>query len=63
MKFVHCRDELGSVGITIDVDDLVSLALLGLLKSWHSYEDFVNGREKLLSWERLWSDIVQEEIR
>ena len=62
-KFVHCKDELGSVGISVDDDDLVSLALLGLLKSWHSYEDSVNGREKLLGWERLWSDLVQEEIR
>ena len=39
MKFVHCKDELGSVGVTIDDEDLVSLALLGLLKSWHNYED------------------------
>ena len=44
-KFVQCRDELGSVVITIEDDDLVSLALLGILKSWHSYEDFVNGQE------------------
>ena len=36
-KFVHCKDELGSVGVTIDEEDLVSLALLGLLKIWHSY--------------------------
>ena len=57
-KFVHCRDELGSVRITVDDDDLVSLALLGLLKSWHSYEDSVSGREKLSVWERLWSDLV-----
>ena len=42
-KFVQCRDELGSVGITVADDDLVSLALLGLSKSWHSYEDSVNG--------------------
>ena len=54
-KFVQCRDELGSVGITVMYDDLVSLSLLGLLKSWHSYEDSVNGREKLPDWERLWS--------
>ena len=46
-KFFHCRDELGSVGITIDDEDLVSLALLGLPKSWHSYEDSVNRQEKL----------------
>ena len=86
MKFFHYRDELGSVGITVDDDDLVSLALLwipkswhnyedsddnalvslpllGLLNSWHIYEDSVNGWEKLLGWERLWSDLVQEEIR
>jgi hypothetical protein len=62
-KFVQCRDELGSVGITVVADDLVSLALLGLPKSWHSYQDSVNGREKLPNWERLWSDLVQEEFR
>ena len=42
---------------------LVSLALLGPLKSWHSYHDSVNGRDKLPDWERIWSDLVQEEIR
>ena len=57
-KFFQCRDELGSVGITVADDDLVNLALLGLPKIWHSYEDSVNGREKLLDWERLWSDMV-----
>ena len=57
-KFFHCRDELGSVGITVDDDELVRLALLGLPKSWHIYEDSVNGREKLPEWERLWSDLM-----
>ena len=50
-KFVQCRDEMGSVGVTVDEEDLVSLALLRLPKSWHSYEDSVNGREKLPGWE------------
>ena len=62
-KFIQCRDELGSVGVTVDDEELVSLALLRLPKSWHSYQDSVNGREKLPGWERLWSDLVQEEIR
>jgi hypothetical protein len=62
-KFVQCWDEMGSVGITITDDDLVSLALLGLPKSCHNYQDSVNGREKLPYWERLWSDLVQEEFR
>jgi hypothetical protein len=62
-KFVQCRDELGSVGIIVVDDDLVSLALLGLPKSWHSYQGSVNGREKLSDWERLWSDLVRKEFR
>ena len=40
-----------------------SLALLGLSKSWHSYQDSLNGRDKLPGWERLWSDLMQEEIK
>ena len=44
-------------------DDMVSLALRGLLKSWHSYQDSVNGQENLLDWERMWLYLMQEEIR
>jgi len=33
-KLTTYRDELGSVGITIANDDMVSLTLLGLPKSW-----------------------------
>ena len=36
---------------------------LGLPKSWHSYQGSINGMEKLLHWELLWSDLVQEEFR
>ena len=43
-KFFHCKDELGSVGVTFYDEDMVILALLGLLKSWHSYEDSKIGR-------------------
>ena len=57
-EIVQCRDELGSIRITIFYDDLVSLDLLGLPKSWHSFHDSVNGREKFPDWERLWSDLV-----
>ena len=57
-KITTCRDELGSVGIMTADDDMVSLALLSLPKSWHRYQDSVNGREKLPDWERLWSDLM-----
>ena len=62
-KFTQCRDELGSVGVTVEDEDMVSLELLSLPKSWHSYQDSVNGREKLPGWEIFWSDLVQQEIR
>ena len=62
-KLTTCRDELGSVGITTSDDDMASLALLDLPKSWNSYQDSVNGREKLSDWEQLWLDLMQEEIR
>ena len=61
-KFTQCKYELGSVGVIITEDDLVSLALLGLPKNWHNYQDSVNGREKLPKWEWLWFDLIQEEI-
>eukprot|EP00253_Pinus_taeda_P033568 PITA_33568 len=62
-KLTTCTDELRSVGITTADDDMVSLTLIGLPKSWNSYQDSVNGREKLSDWERLWPDLMQEEIK
>ena len=50
-KLTQCHDELGSVGITVAENDMASLILSGLPKSWHSYQDSVNGPEKLLDWE------------
>jgi len=41
----------------------MSIALLGLPNNCHSYQDFVNGREKPPYWERLWLDLMQEEHR
>jgi len=41
----------------------VSLALQGLHKSYENFQDVVSGRENLSSWESLWSDCRQEEIR
>ena len=57
-KFTQCRDEIESISVTVFEDNLVSLALLSLPKSWHNYQDSVNGREKLPDWERLRSDMM-----
>eukprot|EP00253_Pinus_taeda_P002543 PITA_02543 len=62
-KLTTWRDDIGILGITTTNDDMVSLALLDLPKSWHCYQDLVNKREKLPDLERLWLDLMQEEIR
>lgn len=41
----------------------MSLSLLSLLKSYHNYQDLVNGRDKLPNWERLWFDLAKDEIK
>jgi len=38
-KFTQCWDELGSVGVIVVEDDLVSLALSGLPRSWKNYQE------------------------
>lgn len=43
-KITECQPKLGSVGIMVVEDDMVSITLLGLPKSWLSYQDSVNGR-------------------
>jgi len=62
-KFTQSHDEPRSVGITVVEDDMVNLSLLGLPKSWHSYQDFINNQENMPNWEQLWSDLMQEEMR
>ena len=56
-KFTQCQYELGNSGLIVSQYDLVSLALIGLPKSRHSYQESVNGREKLLDWDCLWCDL------
>lgn len=46
-KLTQVRDERAGVGKTIADKDLVSLALLGLHKSWENFQDAVSGRENL----------------
>lgn len=62
-RFTQCHDKLGGVTVIVPEEYLVALAFLGLPKRCHIYLDWVNGRQKLPSWEKLWFDLVQEEIR
>lgn len=41
-RFTQVRDKLRGVGENVPSYELVSLAFLGLPKSWHNYQDLVN---------------------
>ena len=44
-EFTQVRDDLGGVDESVVEKYLVSLALLGLHKSWYSFQDAVSDRE------------------
>jgi hypothetical protein len=57
------RDELGFVGEAIADSDLVRTTLNGVSKQWAIFVEGIAAREKLLGWERLWNEFVQEETQ
>ena len=57
------RDELAAVGETVDSAELIRVALNGFSKSWETFVRGIVARENMPSWERLWDDFVQEELR
>ena len=57
------RDELAAVGEVVDNSELIRVALNGFSKYWESFVRDIVARENMPSWERLWDDFVQEELR
>jgi hypothetical protein len=62
-RFTHIRDELVSVGEIVDLDFLVRTLLNNFSKPWGSFVRGIVAREVIPTWERLWDDFVQEELR
>ena len=62
-RLSQVRDELGAIGDAVASEELVKLALNGFSKSWGSFVRGIVARENLPTWERLWDDFVQEELR
>ena len=61
MKISHLKDQLLSIGVSVDDDELVQTVFNGLTSTWEAYLVAVNGREVEPSFERLWHDCLQEE--
>ena len=62
-QFKQVRDELAAVGDSVSDSELVRTALLGVAPSWAIFVQAIVGRENMPSWDRLWDDFIQEEIR
>jgi hypothetical protein len=62
-RFTQIRDELGAVGEVIVPNSLVRQALHSFTKPWAPFIQGIVAREALPTWERMWDDFAQEEIR
>ena len=59
-KISQVRDQLTSIGVVVDDDDLTQTVVDGLLSSWKTFLVVVNGREVQPNFERLRHDCLQE---
>ena len=57
------QDELAAIGEIVDSAELIRVALNGFSKTWETFVRDIVARENMPSWERLWDDFVQEELR
>jgi hypothetical protein len=62
-RLTQIRDEMATIGDIVPESELVRIALNGFGKQWDVFVKCVVGREQLPTWERLWNDFIQEEIR
>ena len=63
MRITKLRDKLRSNVELIEDKELVMTMLNGLPPSWESFIQIINGRTKLLKFDKLWEECTQEEAR
>ena len=57
------RDQLSTIGVPMDDDDLVQTVFDGLPSSQETFQAAVSGRESQQNFDRLWYDCLEEEGR
>jgi hypothetical protein len=62
-KISQTRDQLATIGVVVDDDDLVQTTIDGITKSWDTFLSSVNGREVQPNFEISWHDCLEEEGR
>ena len=62
-KITQVREELVAVGEVIGNVEMVRTALNGVTQQWIVFVQTIIGRENMPTWDQLWDDLTQEEIR
>jgi hypothetical protein len=62
-RYTQIRDELGAVIEVVEPNSLVRQALNSFTKPWGPFVRGIVAREVMPTWERIWDDFIQEEIR
>jgi hypothetical protein len=62
-RYTQIRDELAAVGEIVNPNSLVRQAMNSFTKPWGPFVRGIVAREVMPTWERMWDDFVQEEIR
>jgi hypothetical protein len=62
-RYTQIRDELAAVGEVVNPNSLVRQAMNSFTKPWGPFVRGIVAREVMPTWERMWDDFVQEEIR
>jgi hypothetical protein len=62
-RYTQIRDELAVVGEVVNPNSLVRQAMNSFTKLWGPFVRGIVAREVMPTWERMWDDFVQEEIR
>jgi hypothetical protein len=63
MKMSKIKDQLGSIGEIISIKEIVLTSLNNIPKHWEPFLQSISGREILPTFDHLWTDCTQEEIR
>ena len=58
-KISQVKDQIASIGMEMDEDDILQTSIEGLPTSWETFLVVVSGREEKTNFERIWHDCIQ----
>ena len=63
MKIMKFRDQIATVGVSTEDNELLWISLNGFGPLWHNFVQSICGWEKIQYFEQLWDAFVGEKMR